>query len=270
MAVGWDDVISRGDLWLVVLAVLLPVAVFRLTPVTEYGRGFDSDGAYYAAMAGAPGVPPELGSRAPYCHRVLTPAVVARMSGDVLGRFRRLALWSSILNLVLVGVLVRRCGEGPLAAALAVLLYAGVFWTVKFPAYSPAYVDFQTQTFLLLVALLAPIVRARWWLIPVFVLGVLQKESLLAFAPFAIFASFRKRRASAGALAWAALLVVLPLGALLAVRLAVSQTNAYQPTDVFDYLGRLAQPGYGIRLIHAGISGLGLLPFVILLQPGAA
>jgi hypothetical protein len=265
--------VSSADLGLLALALLLVLAIFRLTAITEYKGGFDWDGARYAAMAGASGVPSELAREAPFCHRVLTPWIVENLpgSGDVLGRFRRLGLWSCVLNLYLVGLLVRRHGADTLVAALAMLLHAGIFWTVKFSAYSPAYVDFQTQTFLLLVALLAPIGRARAWLVPLFVLGTLQKEALLAFVPFALLASWRARpERTLGTFAFAALLVALPLAAWLAVRIAVTPANAYDPTDPLAYLALLRDPDYRLRLVHAAISGLGLLPLVILLRPDVA
>jgi hypothetical protein len=76
-------------------------------------------------------------------------------------------------------------------AVIAELLYAGVFWSIKFSVYSPAYVDFQTQTILWLGIFLAlsRMFRVVPWLL---VIAVLQKEALILLAGFTWFVYSRQ------------------------------------------------------------------------------
>ena len=127
-------------------------------------------------MAGAHIPLANAGHEAPFGWRVLTPWLATLLPGSLLFRFRTLGLLSNWATLVLVYEMLRSLRRSILASIIGLLLYAGVFWTLKFSWYSPFYIDAQTQFFLALVTFLA--VRGAFpWILAILAVAALQKES---------------------------------------------------------------------------------------------
>ena len=245
-----------------VFLVAVPLALLTLvaltTPQTTLQHGYDSDGRSYAAMAGASDVDPERGRAAPFLWRVLSPFVASMLPGPFLFRFRAMAFLSNWATLALLFSLLHTLVGSITLAAIGVALYGGVFWTLKFSWYSPFYVDYQTQMFLVLITLLA--VRERFVVIPfVVAVAVLQKESLLLAGAFSIACFGRKHPGAAlKTLAYAAAVLVPAVAVLALLRLLERPTSHYWTiSEAFAVLS--AKSALGQRLALSFVSGLGIL-----------
>jgi hypothetical protein len=252
---------------IVLLLLLFLLFVWLTTPLIESNRGLDNDGVLYAAMAQRATHPDDPNAFfAPWCWRVLTPFLASLLPFDLLGNFKVLAFVTNWLSLLLLYGLLRRLDRPPKVALLGVMLYAGVFWTVKFSFYSPTYIDVQTQTFLLAVLYL--MVSRLYWPLPLLLtLGVLQKESLLLLAPVVYVHRGRQEGWFRGKpLLLLITLLLLPLGALWWVRSAIPAGNLYSPLNA--YLGNLTEQTTSMRFwprfVLEIFSGLGILPVLLL------
>lgn len=246
--------------WLVVFALCpaLLAVVAMTTPLVPIAGGYDSDGIHYAAMAGARIPVAIAGHEAPFGWRVLTPWLAGLMPGSFLFRFRALGLLSNWATLVLVYETLRSLRRSVLASLVGLLLYAGVFWTLKFSWYSPFYIDAQTQLFLALVTFLA--VRGAFpWILVILPIAALQKESATVAGLFAV-ACFARRNGwhsmvTARYAAFVGLGSTLPL---LAVRWFVGPLpQEWSLSHAFAVL--LAQPSLPAKLVMSSVSGLGIL-----------
>jgi hypothetical protein len=252
------------------LALIVTAAVFVTTPLTRSNAGYDFDGMFYAAMAGSPRVKPAMAHVAPWCYRVATPALVSRMPFDTLTSFRSLAFVANVASLVLLFLIARRLGFSGSLALVGVALYAGVFWTLKFSFYSPAYIDAPTQVLLLAIIYLT--VESRFVpLVAVLVVAVLQKESLAAFSLFAVAALLRQQRQhSPNTFVLAAALIVAPVAALFAVRALVPAAQSLDTTrETLEQLRQLITPGFWPIFIQSLFSGMGLLVVVLSIGPAS-
>lgn len=253
----------------VMLALLLTAAVFATTPITTNNSGFDFDGVFYAAMAGSPRVTPTMARVAPWCYRVVTPSLVSLLPWDVLTSFRIVAFASDVLSLVILFLILRRLGFAEDVSLFGVALYAGVFWTLKFSFYSPAYIDPETQVFLLAIVYLT--ITARYIaLMPVLILAALQKESLAAFSVFSVTALVRDRggRLSASSILPALALIAAPLAAIGITRFVVSPVNTYSGVqETLGQLQLLLSAGFWPVFAQSIFSGAGLLPMVLIVRP---
>ena len=254
-----------------IAAAVFVALFFFATPVTENHQGFDSDGMSYGVMAGSPLFPNWLGHIAPFCYRVLTPYLASRLPWGLLDNFRALALVSNVFSLLLMFLILRRLGFSRVLSALGMIFYGGVFWTVRFSFYSPAYIDYQTQFFLLTLVYLT--LRRALFLLPcVFFFAALQKESLALFSLFSVVYLLRHEPRLPG-IKRAVYLSLLPgsaFGTLLLLTALVpiyGPHNALHPLKVIAYeIYRLFQPAFWPVLLQAAWSGLGLLPVVFLLR----
>jgi hypothetical protein len=255
-----------------VAAAALTGAVFLTTPVTENRGGFDFDGVFYGAMAGSPLIDPLYARIAPWCYRVLTPALVRALPLDTLAAFRAVVFVSDVASLCVLFAILRRIRASGGLAEVGVLLYAGVFWTLKFSFYSPAYIDAESQLALLTIVYLT-VSRRYVWLIPVLGLSALQKESLVAFA---LFPAARLLREGQGRLdrrraALVASMLVVMAAALIAARALVPAVNGYSAAQTaLVEMPRGADAAFWPMLAQSVFSGLGLLPIVIALEPRPA
>ncbi len=256
---------------------LLTGAIALRTPLTERNRGLDSDGVYYAAMAvvlrsDAPADLPAnvraLATTPPWCFRPLVPWLVAQLPVEVLTGFRLVSGLSAWLTLVLLFVLLRCTGRSDAQAAAGVLLYAGVFWTVRFAIYSPCYVDAAAQVFVL-AALLA--MQRRQWVIAagILSLGVLAREAVWTIAPAVAIAAMRSDDGRHGRRPPAAALITLALPTLLFVGIRLLPAGGLR-ASVAPVVGGLrillANPDAWGRLGLAIFAGTGLLPAMALVR----
>lgn len=256
--------------WLVpaIAALALVGVVFATTPTIELNGGFDNDGQRYGAMAGSSRFSAATAQRAPYAYRVLTPYLVSALPWDTLQGFRVVAFLSNAVSLVLLWQILRRLAFPVWLQGLGVALYALDFWTLRFAAYSPAYIDHQTQMFALAIILLTVTRRYRA-LVPVLVLAALQKESLAFFAAVPAFALLHERgyRVDARSAGLALALVAAPLAAAALVRVLVPIVNPYRAADVvWQELSRWATPTFPVVLLSAALTGLGVLPLLLPLR----
>jgi hypothetical protein len=256
---------------LLALSLLVVTAIWLGTGLVERNRGFDSDGVSYAAMAGEPTLPAAAARVAPYCWRVLTPFLASLLPLPTLAAFRALAFASDVASLVLLGLLLERLRFSRRVTALGVLLYAGVFWTVKFSFYSPAYIDFQTQ--LLLLAVLYAVESRRFAILPpLLAVAVLQKETALVALPFVALAYASQHGwRPARSLGYLVALAAMPVLALGAVRLAIQPLHDNTVAGASGRIvAQLLSADFAPRFALATASGLGVLPLVIAVRARAA
>jgi len=266
---------------------LLPVALNALialaTPVNEHNAGFDSDGVYYGAMALADERLYDLAHTAPFCWRPLTPWLAAHVAewlpgeyaspGDrILAGFRTLAFASNCVTLAALLALLQTLGFSATAANAGALLYAGIFWTIKFSYYSPAYIDFQTQMFVML-ALLCTAARRYWLLPPLLAIAACQKEPTLCVLPAVLVHYWHSgRRVRPAALIWTALVVAAPVAAMFVIRSRIAAVNSYDAVDVWVSMITLQVKDVGgwPWLLSSVFSGLGILPAMLIAFAGHA
>ena len=257
-------------LWVAALALVLVVLVAATTPLTTHCGGFDWDGIRYGKMAGEIRFMAERAHEAPYCWRILTPFQATLLPFSILTNFWLIACVSSWVTLVLVYAMLRKTGFSSAWAVVGMLLYAGTFWTLKFSLYSPAYIDHQTQLFL--VAGLYLIVSDRpWWVVAFLMLGVLQKESLLGLVPVAYVSMARQRGwFSRQAMAYLAAVLLAPALVLGVLHRLIPPLNDYSsPRVMLEFLKGALPPSFWPRFAAAAFSGLGLLIAIPFAHPRA-
>ncbi len=262
---------ARELIPIALLALVIAAAVFALTPRTDFEGGWDSDGRMYGAMAGDPALAARA-HQAPWCYRVLAPLIASLLPLPALDAFRWLAFVCAAAALPLLYLCLRLSGFASAISLLGLFLYAGVFWTVKFPAYSPAYPDYLTQC--LLLGLLALAFSGKLlWIPPLLALAALHKEAFLPLS-LAIYVAWRRGQGllSIGGLRNLSLYFLFPVAVVLVgLRLLiVPENHAFQLISVVGYVRDFLRPEPWPRLLAATISGLGLIPFIMLLRPGAA
>jgi len=243
----------------------LTATVWATTPQIGYNFDYDHDGMYYGTMAGSKLFDVRFRYHAPWCWRVLTPFLASLMPFRTLTSFIILAFLSNWTSLLLLFGVLHRSGCSRRLALVGLLGYAGVFWTLKFSFYSPAYVDYQAQTFTLVILFFT--LGRQYWAPPLLLpLAVLQRESALALAPI-VYAHFASRYAwrSRRSLIYLGLgLLAAPLLALIALRLLIQPVNQYHPLGVLRNLYAVATPGFWPRFVQEIFSGLGLLPLILI------
>jgi len=250
----------------VMVALALLVAIGAGTP-TKHPSGFDSDGTLYAAMADPAGFPARYSRTAPWCWRPLTPWMAAQVPGDTLSGFLTLGVLCNFASLLLLYSILRRSRLSFRASLLGVILYAGIFWTLKFSFYSPGYVDFMTQTFLL--AILFCTIAGWFWCVPVLLgLGVMQKESLLLIGAVPVYEYVRQTRDPGRIALFAAASLGIGLVVLVGSRLVIEPVNDFDSiSSLIRHSAKLTRPDIVPRLLLALFSGLGMLPFLALSDP---
>jgi hypothetical protein len=254
-----------------ILALFVIVfSVFLTTATTEYRQGFGADGRIYGVMAGEASFPSDLGHTPPWCYRILSPYIASLLPWSVLDNFRVLAFVSDILCLLLLLLILRALNLSRQVRIVGLLLYCGVFWTLKFSFYSPAYIDYQTQLFLLLIIYLT--VRGSFViLLPVLVLAVLQRESLAALSLVSAASILRRARSHSPVVAGLLIVSVLSTAALallLLRHLAAPWGSSRMTSTVIGELRNVLHPAYWLVLLHAAFSGLGLIPVLLAVHYG--
>lgn len=254
-----------GFLGMVVLPLVLLGVAWATTPHTELNGGLETDGVYYLAMAERGSVDPVLSHTSPMAYRVLTPWLTNAVPGSGLTPFSVLAFASGWATLALLYSVLRRSGVSQRGSIAGLLLYSGVFWSLKYSFFSPALVDFQTQLFLVGICYL--MLRRWWWAIPgVVALGVAQKESILAMALVVFAYRVTTVRASAvRQLAYLGALIVPGVAVYAGLRSAITPLKSY-PSGVglmISQAGFWAHPDRWPVLLLCLFSGLGALPLLV-------
>lgn len=262
---------NKPRILILLAGLIFTAAVCATTPLTPENRAV-GDGVFYAAMAGHPRINPDYAHVGPWAYRVATPAVAAQLPWDTITNFRVLAFVSTVATLFLMFLILEQLGFGASLCAAGVVLYACVFWAVRFACYAPAYIDSETQLMLLAIVYLT----IRGWYVPliaVMIIAVLVKESLVAFLLFTAVRLHRQYGSQVNTRTGliVAGLVIAPLVAIGVVRSLVTTVSALDTgAEIREQLRMLMTPAYWAVLLHAIFSGLGLLPFVIALRPRRA
>ena len=248
--------------------LILTAIVFFTTPLTESNQGFDYDGRIYGVMAGEKLFPPDLAYISPWRYRVLTPFLASQLPWDVLDNFRALAFGSNILSLFILFLVLQQVGFSRGFAVLGVFIYGGVFWTLKFSFYSPAYIDYLTQLILLLIIYLT-LRRSSLLLILVFILAALQKESLAAFSLFSAVYFLRQKPRSGWivSLLYILLLFCASFGTLLLTRFIIDVDGLSSPTTVMLWeFRKFLEPEFWLIFLQSIFSGLGFISVLLVLH----
>ncbi|MBN8550688.1 MAG: hypothetical protein J0M12_15345 [Deltaproteobacteria bacterium] len=242
------------------IAFCITLLVQLTTPVPPDLASCAFDGKFYGAMASSSGEAWYV-YQAPWCWRVLTPWMVSILPLPTLTAFQVLNFVFAWLNVALVGWLAQRICTPKSSALAAMLLYSGVFWSLKFSFYCPCYIDIQTQTFFLIVLCLLEVRRYR--IIPwVLALGVLQKESIVLLAPVVAIEQYCAQRDRKKALLYLLVLLGFCGVALAAVRGTITPVNqylseaAFRQQLVYDLESLLS---FRSQILVNLLSGLGLL-----------
>ena len=270
------------------IAVLIFLGL-HTAPTRKHG-GLGDDGRIYAAVADAQRNP-ELAKRtlakverraelaeyqadeetwamahlAPFCWRVLNPALCRLLPGSTHANLVWLNRSAHVLSWILLGYLLAASGASLGARAFAGLLWLSATACVRLALRQAGYIEPVTQCLWLAGLLL--IVQGRFTLLPFFLgIAVLQKESLALLAPIALGA-YACRWRSLGPVrpGWMLLVLLVPALSLAAVRQLVPPINTYEPlsyllTVLGNQLFELRQtPRLPLGLL-VGAGVLGLLP----------
>lgn len=177
----------QKNLLLFVFATGLTFTIYFLTPLTDHYNGIGFDGRFYAAMAFPQDKIAIWTHHAPWCWRIFTPYIVGALPFNLLDNFLVLAVTSAILNLFLVGLILKELRKDFITQIFGISLYASHFFTTRWSFYSPCYIDYQTQFFILLT--IYALLKGYFKLLPLIIfLATLHKESLIFLSlPCALF-----------------------------------------------------------------------------------
>ena len=258
---------------LFIIIILASVtAVFFTTPLNDNERGyegFEADGLVYGAMAGARYPDIQIPEGAPWRYRVLTPFLVSLLPWSVLQNFLVLAFVSNVLSLFVLLLILKRYVFSDELCLIGLLLYGGVFWALKFSFYSPAYIDFQTQLFLLVIIYLT-ITKRYILLVPALILSVLQKESLAIYSLFSVIHLLRNHyhRINTRTVLIAVSIVVPPVFTLFLVRFVIHVEGGYGPTVFLYWMSKMIEYRFWPKFSQAVFSGLGFIPALLVVRYG--
>jgi hypothetical protein len=245
---------------------LIIIGFFYLTtPITQEYSGFGFDGRLYAAMSDPDNFPYQWSHHAPWCWRVLTPLLASFLPFTLTTNFLLIGIVSIFINLVLIQSIAESLGFSKLNQNIALLLYAGIFWTVKWSFFYPYYIDAQTQSFMLLAVLLMLKNQFNAALAAI-LLGVLQKESLIFMVPVAATQLYETSKDKKAAQKYLAIGLILALIPHALVRFLIPAVNEYSPETVLrvTFLTKFSGARFLLALPISIISGLGLLWLPIL------
>ena len=250
------------------LLLLLYVAT-GITPAYD-GRGHD--GRFYTAMArdeirSEPFIP-----IAPYCYRLLTPALVSQLPGPVVRRFRVLDLIVWIAALLAWHLLARRTGLSPGQSTFGGLILASCAWGPMSSFYNPCYVDPLMYLFIF-IGLNLILSGRTVWLAVLLGVAMLQREQCAILWVCALVNDMQTHGRSKRLVVRYGAMLAMCAAVYVAIRWAVPpiETTTPSPPLVAAAVVRwlLTDPGYLLKsalgILYA--LGLPLLGFVIL--PGA-
>lgn len=237
------------------------------TAQTDRNDGVDADGRHYIAMAGDTTFQKPFGKVAPFCYRVATPWIASKMPpSNFVTKFRFLAAIDSVLMLLLMFAILQALGFSYFNSLFGMLLYAGVFWTLKFSFFSSVYIDHLTQVLGLLILW---VTLKKWWmLLPILVFGaIFQKESVVALFPMVMLYFLHEKGWKWWPLYFTGFfLIAATVIPFLILRNNVHPVNASSPFNALEgnWEMWLKREGYFKIMLVATFSGLGLMPLVLL------
>lgn len=257
--------------WLRTLFLILLIGtcvgfVKLTTPQTEHDKGADSDGRHYMVMAGDTTFDAVEGKLAPFCYRVATPWIVSKIpSQSYMSGFRTLAVIDAALMLLLMFGWLRAMDFPYWSSVIGMLFFGGVFWTLKFTIFSPAYIDHMT---LVIMLLLYYVMAKGWWylLAPLVFVGLFQKESIMACVPtLMLYYLHQKGWKWIPLYLLGLLLLIASIVPILILRSNIQPANISSPmiaiSDSWKFVW--STPGYSRVLIVAILSGLGIMPLIL-------
>ena len=153
------------------------VLLWRFTAITPERDGRGHDGRYYAMMAGDERHAESFIPVAPFCYRLITPALASLLDGPVVWRFRivnAIAWWAALLAF---HILIRQCGLSRTTAYVGCALLATCAWGPIAGLYNPCYVDPLMYLFIFTGLIL--LLRRSAWLVVLLPIAMLQREQVL-------------------------------------------------------------------------------------------
>lgn len=228
-------------------AALWTAGTYRLTTDSSGFRGVGDDHVYLYMTAHP------VGSFhiAPWCWRILVPALVRYLPVSPQAGYSAIALTTVALTGVIVYLILRKWGFGHGLALGGLLLYFSFGYVAKFNLKDFWLTD-STAFFFASAAILALQWRRKYLFALCLLVGVLAKESVIFIAP--LYYTFEaRRRWDPGVLARTVLLAAPALAALVAVRLAIPAWNSVPsyvaglPASVRSDIGNL--PSYNMATV---------------------
>ena len=264
MKVSTRELLPAGLLY---AALLLTLYVWTGTTPSFDGRGYD--GRFYSAMArdeirSEPFIP-----IAPYCYRLLTPALVAQLPGPVVQRFRAFDLIVWIAALLAWHMLARRTGLSRWQSTFGGVILAGCAWGPMSSFYSPCYVD-PLMYLLIFLGLNLMLSGRTAWLAVLLAVAMLQREQCAILWVCALVHDLQTNgRSKRSAVLYASMLAMCA-AIYVAVRWAVPPIEETTPSPPLVVIAvvrwLLNDPGYLLKSVLAILYALGLplLGFAIL------
>lgn len=253
-----------------ILPPLMILAIWAFTPHTPYNNGFDFDGRFYAAMAEGYSSTSMVLEHRPWNIRILTPLLASLLPFEPLSSFKAVNFISHWLSLILIFHILVLSGASKRGALLGQLFYCGVFWTIKWSFFSPAYIEAQSILFTLLILYLM-LKSAYFWIIPTLAIAVLQKESAILLSPVVLMHYIKNHREGFSKNAHIYFLkLILPSLCVLALLnfFIPAEGGSYAPEALIRMvlIKRLSELNtYPVFLLSI-FSGLGILPFLLIFR----
>lgn len=206
----------------------------------------------------------DIAFRRPWGCRILTPLLASILPFSLTKSFLALSFFSHWLSLILLYGLLRKLGRSFSSSIIGMLFYTGVFWVMKWSFYSPFYIDFQTQMFIL--AILYLMVIKEYHFIPLLIAaGILQKETIL-FLSLVVFLYYKRDRGTKKSLLYLSALLILPIAVRVILHTIVS---TIQPSysglsaEMETFIHQVTSIKFWPNFVLEIFSGLGLLPVIL-------
>lgn len=260
--------ITPAILFAIVIALL-----WRFTAITPERDSRGHDGRYYAMMSGDERHAEEFIPVAPFCYRLITPALASCLDGPVVWRFRvvnAIAWWAAMLAFF---VLIRECGLSNTSAYFGCGVLATCAWGPIAGLYNPCYVD--PLMYFFIFAGLTLLLRRSPWLMVLLPIAMLQREQVLIVwaCSLAIAATGGIRSLSRRAIAHHAMLLIACMLIYVGLRWCIKPiySTAAAPWAVAASVIKwwLEDPGYLVKSILAIVYALGLPAIAVATLPEA-
>ena len=219
--------LPRGFVFFSALALfVIALETFLITPMKTANPAYDTcDCRRYIALA--QGGPEQYASEAPFCWRILIPAVV-RMIPMVPERAFHLLTIASLIAAAILFLLYCRARDlstNEIAAALCFFLFSR--WITGRLLFEYALVDAEALVFILLIFWLSEIQAPRAITYGSLVIGVLCKELVIVAGVYVALREWSRARPMSERITMGILPIILPLAVLLTLHLTIKPGNNY-------------------------------------------